>query len=86
MQPLDFSFKEVQSTLDYIDKHGELPKTALQEKHAYVLDRLQAIKANKNPTQRLLAEQQLKSSLRLSARDFQELKQSALHESREEKR
>ena len=84
MLPIGFSFKEVQSALDYIDKHGELPKTALQEKHEYILDRLQAIKANKNPTQRLLAEQQLKSSLRLSARDFQELKQSALHESREE--
>ena len=85
MLPLGFSFKEVQDALDYIDKSGGMPKSPLEETHEYVLSRLEAIKANKNPTQRLLAEQQLKSSLRLSARDFQELKQSALHESRDEK-
>ena len=58
MLPLGFSFKEVQDALDYIDKSGEMPKSPLEETHEYVLSRLEAIKANKNPTQRLLAEQQ----------------------------
>lgn len=85
MLPLGFSFKEVQDALNYIDKHGEMPKRPLEETHAYVIGRLEAIKANKNPTQRLLAEKQLRTTLRLSERDFKELKQSVLHESRDEK-
>ena len=30
MLPLGFSFEEVQNALDYIDKHGEMPKTPLE--------------------------------------------------------
>lgn len=82
---LGFSFKVVQDALDYIDTHGEMPKSSLEETHAYVLGRLEVIKANKNPTKSLLAEQKLRVSLRLSVRDFQESKQSVLHEIYEEK-
>jgi energy-coupling factor transporter ATP-binding protein EcfA2 len=85
MLVLDCNFEEVKDALDYIEKHGEMPKTPLEQTHAYVLSRLEAIKANKNPTQRLLAEQQLRTSLRLNPRDFQELKQSVLHECRDTK-
>ena len=85
MLPLGFTFKEVQDTLDYIDKHGEMPKTPLEQMHEFVLRQFKSINAKKNPTQRLLAEKQLRTSLRLSERDFKELKQSVLHESRDEK-
>jgi len=85
MLPLGFSFKEVQNALDYIDKHGEMPKTPLEQMHEFVLRQFKSINAKKNPTQRLLAEKQLRTSLRLSERDFKELKQSVLHESRDEK-
>ena len=85
MLPLGFSFKEVQNALDYIDKHGEMPKTPLEQMHEFVLREIKSINATKNPTQRLLAEKQLRTTLRLSERDFKELKQSVLHESRDEK-
>jgi len=85
MLPLGFSFKEVQNALDYIDKHGEMPKTPLEQMHEFVLREFKSINATKNPTQRLLAEKQLRTTLRLSERDFKELKQSVLHESRDEK-
>lgn len=85
MLPLGFTFKEVQDTLDYVDKHGEMPKTPLEQMHEFVLREFKSINATKNPTQRLLAEKQLRTTLRLSERDFKELKQSVLHESRDEK-
>ena len=85
MLQLGFSFKEVQNALDYIDKHGEMPKTPLEQMHEFVLREFKSINATKNPTQRLLAEKQLRTTLRLSERDFKELKQSVLHESRDEK-
>ena len=85
MLQLGFSFKEVQNALDYIDKHGEMPKTPLEQMHEFVLGEFKSINATKNPTQRLLAEKQLRTTLRLSERDFKELKQSVLHESRDEK-
>ena len=85
MLPLGFSFEEVQNALDYIDKHGEMPKTPLEQMHEFVLREFKSINATKNPTQRLLAEKQLRTTLRLSERDFKELKQSVLHESRDEK-
>ena len=85
MLPLGFSFEEVQNALDYIDKHGEMPKTPLEQMHEFVLQEFKSINATKNPTQRLLAEKQLRTTLRLSERDFKELKQSVLHESRDEK-
>ena len=85
MLPLGFSFEEVQNALDYIDKHGEMPKTPLEQMHEFVLREFKSINATKNPTQRLLAEKQLRTTLRLSERDFKELKQSVLQESRDEK-
>jgi len=85
MLPLGFSFKEVQNALDYIDKHGEMPKTPLEQTHEFLLREFKSINAIKNPTQRLLAEKQLRTSFRLSERDFKELKQSVLHESRDKK-
>ena len=85
MLQLGFSFKEVQNALDYIDKHGEMPKTPLEQMHEFVLREFKSINATKNPTQRLLAEKQLRTTLRLSERDFKELKQSVLQESRDEK-
>ena len=85
MLPLGFSFEEVQNALDYIDKHGEMPNTPLEQMHEFVLGEFKSINATKNPTQRLLAEKQLRTTLRLSERDFKELKQSVLHESRDEK-
>ena len=85
MLPLGFSFEEVQNALDYIDKHGEMPKTPLEQMHEFVLREFKSINATKNPTQRLLAEKQLRKTLRLSERDFKELKQSVLQESRDEK-
>ena len=49
MLPLGFSFEEVQNALDYIDKHGEMPKTPLEQMHEFVLGEFKSINATKNP-------------------------------------